>query len=205
MAVTLDDIKQLFRTIIIPFHTLERDMPLPLPNHRPDNDAEHSWSLSFLAISIASEIDPTLDVGKVSIFATVHDLVEVYAGDTSVWADAATLASKSQREQLALQKLRTNFPHFPSIFRYIDEYEARQSNEAKFVYALDKFINLLTIVEDNGYYYREKYKITKAQYQQQLVSHKQKAHSHPAVGKYYDELRALFDTNPEHFYSDQLQ
>src|SRR3712207_5365806 len=102
MPVSLDDIKSLFHKIIIPFHTIERDTTLPLANHRSDNDAEHSWSLSLMAVALAPEINPQLDVGKISIFATVHDLVEIYAGDTSVWAEPALQDNKAQREKEAL-------------------------------------------------------------------------------------------------------
>lgn len=200
MSVSLEDIKRLFHKVIIPFHTIERDTTLPLPSHRADNDAEHSWSLALLAIALAPEIDPKLDVGKVSIFATVHDLVEVYAGDTSVWADKTQHESKEERESDALARLKTDFPEFTTLFAYIDEYETGLSSEAKFVYALDKFLNLLAIIEDKGYYYRVKHKITKERYLEQLKDHKIKAHTHPVVAQYYDELRELFDKNPAHFY-----
>lgn len=203
MSVTLDDIKELFRKVIIPFHTIERDMTLPLPDHRPDNDAEHSWSLGLLAIALAPEIDPKLDVGTVSIYATLHDLVEVYAGDTSVWADSAFIDSKKAREEEALTKLKTNFPAFPKLFDYLEEYENKSTDEANFVYALDKFINMLTLVEDKGHYYRVKHKITKSRYDEHLKSHREKAQTHPLVGKYYDEMRELFDSNPDHFYQEQ--
>lgn len=199
-VITLDDIKQLFRKLIIPFHEIERDMTLPVASHRPDNDAEHSWSLSFLAVCLAPEIDPDLDVGKVSIFATIHDIVEIYAGDTSVFAAESFKASKSQREAEARAKLKVNFPKFPKVFDYLDEYEQRISPEAKFVYALDKFINRLTIIEDNGHYYTHIHKITKQQCDEALKGHREKAHVHPKIGEYYDELRVLFDADPNHFY-----
>lgn len=202
MHVSLDDIKHLFHKVIIPFHTIEQDTTLPLSDHRTDNDAEHSWSLALLAIALAPEVDPDLDVGKVSVLATVHDLVEIYAGDTSVWADTAHIKHKKEREAKALTQLKKDFPQFPTLFAYIDEYEASSSNEAKFVYALDKFLNLLAIIEDKGYYYRVKHKITRERYLEHLKSHKTKAHTHPVIGRYYDELRELFDKNPAHFYRE---
>jgi 5'-deoxynucleotidase YfbR-like HD superfamily hydrolase len=125
--------------------------------------------------------------------------VEIYAGDTSVWADKDMLATKAQREKAAQKQLKVELPQFPELSRYIAAYESHHSNEAKFVYALDKFIGLLTIVEDEGHYYR-KYKITKARYQKQLADHRTKAHTHPLVAEYYDELRDLFEGNPEHFH-----
>lgn len=201
--VSLSDIKLLFRKVIIPFHEIERDMTLPLPSHRPDNDAEHSWSLSMLAISLAPEIDKTLDVGKVAIFSIVHDIVEIHAGDTSVWSPKDTLDSKKEREATAKQKLKVELPNFPTVLKFLDQYDAGNSNEAKFVYALDKFINMLTVIEDEGYFYRVKYKITKDHYDRQLKSHRAKAYVHPLIGSYYDELRELFDKNPDNFYIDK--
>jgi 5'-deoxynucleotidase YfbR-like HD superfamily hydrolase len=200
--ITLNDIKQLYRTVIIPFHQIERDITLPLPNHRPDTDAEHSWALAVLAISLVPEIDTKLDIGLVSIFAVVHDVVEVYAGDTSVWADKDLLASKKAREATAQKQLKAALPQFPALSRYISAYETHESNEAKFVYALDKFIGLLSIVEDEGHYYHT-HKITRAIFDKRLAAHRTKAHSHPQVAQYYDELRELFESNPGHFYTQQ--
>ena len=50
-------------------------------------------------------MDSKLDVGKICQFATVYDLVEVYAGDTSSFADESKKATKEQREENALRKL----------------------------------------------------------------------------------------------------
>lgn len=200
-SIQLDDLKQLFRKIIIPFHQIERDMTLPIPNHRPDTDAEHSWSLAVMAVSLAPEIDPSLDVGKIAIFATVHDIPEIYAGDTSVWADPEELATKKEREAKARAQLKNELPQFTHLSQYLDEYETLASKEAQFVYALDKFIGLLTIIEDEGYFYKVKNNITQEQYLNQLALHRTKAHTHPQVGAYYDEMRAAFDHNPQNFYA----
>lgn len=198
--LSLDDLRSLFRKVVVPFHLIERDMTLPAPSHRPDNDAEHSWSLAFMALTVAAEIDPDLDLGKIAIYAIVHDVVEVYSGDTSVWAEEERLTTKQQREADAIIRLQKELPQFPNLHKFIAHYESRADNEAKFVYALDKFLNLLTITEDSGYYYHTKHKITKARYDKQLTGHKDKAHSHPLVAKYYDQLRDEFDKHPEHFY-----
>jgi 5'-deoxynucleotidase YfbR-like HD superfamily hydrolase len=202
MSIELEDIKKFFHKVIIPFHTIERDLTLPLPDHRADNDAEHSWSLSILSIALAPEIDSSLNVGLVAVFATVHDLVEVYAGDTPVWSSKDQLATKKEREDQSLKRLKSEFPYFSTLFSYIDQYETKSTKEAQFVYALDKFLNMLSIIEDKGHYYKEKNKITKVKYDAQLKSHRNKAHAHPAVAKYYDELRELFDNNPDNFYRD---
>lgn len=196
---SFNDIRELYRKLILPFHEIERDISLKLRNHRNDNDAEHSWSLSFMAVALAPEVDPSLDVGLVATYATIHDIVEVYAGDTSVWASAEQLSSKQAREQKAVQRIETEFARFPTLARLIYQYEAKASDEALFVYALDKFLNLLNLYEDEGYYYH-KHKITAEQVKKQLAGHREKAQAHPKVAKYYNELYESFSSHPEYFY-----
>ena len=96
------------------------------------------------------------------------------------------------------------YPLFASVGKaefaaYIKEYEARTSNEALFVYALDKFINGLIRITDGGKYFRIN-KIDFARFQEGMVDHRRKAHSHPAVAKYYDKLLQVFLSHPEQFY-----
>ena len=95
-----------------------------------------------MALALAPKIDSKLDVGKVSIFALLHDVVEIHAGDTSVWAPEVQLKSKHKREVQALARLHKEFPEFKHLFNFIDEYEKKDSDETRFVYALDKFLNL---------------------------------------------------------------
>lgn len=196
---SFDDIRKLYWKLIIPFHQIERDMPLPIRNHQNDNDAEHSWSLSFMAVALASEVDSSLDVGMVALYATVHDIVEVYAGDTSIWAQEEYLNSKQEREQAAVKTIKSELPAFPSLAAFIEKYESKDSKEARFVFALDKFLNLLNLYEDKGYYYH-KHKITADQLKERLVNHKEKAQSHPEVARYYNQLHEAFFSHPEFFY-----
>ncbi len=198
--VSFDDLRKLYLEAIIPFHEIKRDICLPLDEHRPDNDAEHSWSLALMACALAAEVDKELDVGQVTIFAVVHDLVEIYAGDTSVWSDPDQLANKNDREAKALKKIAQNFSAFPGLVKHVQNYESKESAEAKFVYALDKFLNLLNLLEDKGHFYRDLRKITKAQVDEQLKEHREKGMSDPNVAPYYKKLREAFDAHPEYFY-----
>lgn len=194
-----DDLRKLLNTIILAGYSVERDLSLPIQDHRNDNDAEHSWGLAIMACCLAPQVDPKLDVGKVCMLAVVHDVVEVFAGDTSVWAGQEALATKAARERQSLKKIKNEYTAFPWLGATIEEYEQRSSPEAQFVYALDKFISLLILYEDKGHYYH-KGRITKQQFDQRFEPHRKKAHSHPAVGKYYDKLREAFDSHPEYFH-----
>lgn len=185
---------------MLPFYEIERDLAVPIYKRRRENDAEHSWSLAMLACSLAPELDSTLDVGNVCMFATVHDVVEIYSGDTSVWAPQERHLSKSKREKAALAKIKHTFAAFPWIGNTIEAYERKDTPEANFVWALDKFLNLLIVYADKGTYNIENHKVTKEMHEQQLIPHRIKAHAHPAVVPYYEELRSLFDSHPEYFF-----
>lgn len=200
---SLKQIETLFQEIILPFHQIKRDLTLPIDDHRSDNDAEHSWSLALLACALAPEIDAQLDTGKVCMLAIAHDVVEVYAGDTSVWASKEQLASKAVREHQALKKIRQKFTQFSWLASIIEEYELKQTPESQFVWSLDKFLNLYMLYLDKGYYYSTKYKLTKQQVDNQLTEHRQKAHAHPQVAEYYEQVRAAFDAHPEYFYQGE--
>lgn len=196
------DIQKLMRQLVYPFYQIERDLPLPLQNHRNETDAEHSWSLAFLASCLAPEIDPQLDVGKCCRFAVIHDVVEVYAGDTSIWAKQSKLDSKHEREKAALEKITKNFSAFPALASSIREYEAKDSKEALFIFALDKFIAALNLYEDKGHYFI-KNKLSKTVVDEKIVVHRKKAKHHDKVGIYYDKLLKALDKHPEYFYQGE--
>jgi 5'-deoxynucleotidase YfbR-like HD superfamily hydrolase len=90
--------------------------------------------------------EPTLDLGKVSQYALVHDLVEAYAGDTTVWASVEEHASKVEREEKALKLIEERFgERFPWVDQTIKKYELFDEPESCFVYALDKIIPYIVI------------------------------------------------------------
>jgi putative hydrolase of HD superfamily len=198
---THQDIENLLRKIILPFYHVKRDMPLPIGERRWENDAEHSWSVAFLACVLAPRIDSKLDVGKIAQYAIAHDIVEVYADDTSTFADEEKLASKADREEAALKRIAEEFAHFPWIGQIVEEYERKDTDEARFVYALDKYITVAYDYIDEGKLFRER-KVTLKQYTKSLEAHRKKVQSHSEVAKYYEEVRSLLDAHPEFFHVD---
>lgn len=196
---TLDHLETLMTDLALPFYLIERDAVVPVGRRRFENDVEHSWSVAFLACSLAPEVDKSLDVGKIAQFAVVHDLVEVFAGDTSPWQEQAEGASKEEREEKAQEHIAKHFARFPWIAETIKEYESRASNEAKFVWAVDKVIILIMRHLDKGKHYIEN-GITKQHFDERLTGHRKKAHAHPAVGDYYEQLLEVFEEHPEYFH-----
>ena len=49
---------------------------------RLENDAEHAWHMAVMAILLSDYSNEKVDVLKVVSLLLVHDLVEIYAGDT---------------------------------------------------------------------------------------------------------------------------
>lgn len=187
------------KDIIHPFLQVQRATPLRFTPGRYENDAEHSWTLSLVACALAPHIDEKLDIGKISQFATVHDLVEVHAGDTSNLGSEHEKATKDKRERLALQKLKTDLVSFSWICQTIEEYEEQSSDEAKFVRSVDKTLTLLSDVLEEGLLYRE-LRITHEEWQLKMQNHREKASKHPGAFKYYDELWNLLVANPQYFH-----
>jgi putative hydrolase of HD superfamily len=65
----------------------------------------------------------------------VHDVVEVYAGDTR--PGEMTKEEKQERERAAICKIFSDFPWFQFCIDYWEEYEKQETEEAQFVKDLD--------------------------------------------------------------------
>lgn len=140
-----------FQKLLLAFSQVERVVDRQHKNgYIRENDTEHSYNLAMTAWFLASHF-PRLDQGKVVKFALAHDLVEVHAGDTYIYADAELLASKSAREAAALEQLSQEWPDFPDLIETVRAYEERSSEEAKFVYALDKIMPMMLIYIGEGH------------------------------------------------------
>jgi len=125
-----------------------------LVNHisgRPENVAEHSIMLAIIAPAIAESHYPHLDANLISRFATIHDAVEAYVGDTATHEISSEgLRQKAQREAEGLKDLKKDFASLPSFVRLIEAYEAQEVKEARFVRVIDKWMPILMHFADEG-------------------------------------------------------
>jgi putative hydrolase of HD superfamily len=117
---------------------------------RPESDTDHTFMLSLIACSLADTFyKDKLDIGLVSQFALIHDLVEVYAGDTNSFVNVSeeSRKEKEERERKSLEKIKDQFgKDFPWIHTKIEEYESQNSKEARFVKFVDKILPELSHV-----------------------------------------------------------
>lgn len=105
---------------------------------RLETVAEHNWHTLLLAMLFADAAPDGVDHNRVRDLLIVHDLVEVYAGDTPIWDDAAR-TTETNREWVAGERLMALLPHdmfdtFDSLWR---EYQAQGTAEALFARAID--------------------------------------------------------------------
>ena len=125
---------------------------LLLDGSRRENSAEHSWSLGILAMTFAEYAPPGTDLGRVAQMVLIHDIVEVDAGDTFVYDDPAVLATQTEREESAADRLFALLPADQAewVRRLWNEFEARTSQEARFARALDRLQPLLANYRNEG-------------------------------------------------------
>ena len=111
---------------------------------RNENTAEHSWHLAVAVLVLAEYAAEPVDLARVVRMALIHDIVEIDAGDTFFFDPIGAL-DKAEREQRAAERLFGLLPPDQADgFRAAwDEFEARQSPEARFASALDRFMPLI--------------------------------------------------------------
>lgn len=123
---------------------------------RRETDAEHSWHLALMAMLLSDYAPEGTDIAKVIQMVVVHDLVEIYAGDTFCYDERAAL-SKKEREKEAADKLFSVLPqNMGSRIRALwEEFDKESTNEAAFAAALDRLQPLLNNFMTDGYTWRE--------------------------------------------------
>jgi putative hydrolase of HD superfamily len=123
--------------------TVLRQSPLAAVSRR-ENDAEHSWHLAMMVIVLAEYAGEPIDVGHAVKLVLLHDLVEIYAGDTPLY-DAVAGVDQVEREERAADRLFGLLPpdQGARMRELWDEFEARSTPEARFAKAMDRLQPLL--------------------------------------------------------------
>ena len=117
---------------------------------RRENDSEHSWHLAVMAF-LLSEYFEDVDVQKVVKMVLIHDLIEIYAGDTYCYDEKAN-EDKEERERKAADMLYHILPsdqeeEYKKLWM---EFEYGQSKEAVFASILDRLQPILLNYASGG-------------------------------------------------------
>ncbi|MFP4482106.1 MAG: HD domain-containing protein [Thermovirgaceae bacterium] len=105
---------------------------------RHENDAEHMWHTALWAMLLQGEVDMSVDLGHVLCLILVHDLVEIYAGDTYAY-DTKGVSTQEHREKMAAEKLFSRLPEDLGTWLHElwGEFEAAETPDARFAKSLD--------------------------------------------------------------------
>lgn len=126
-------------------------------SERYENDAEHTWHLALMAIVLYEHAEPPQpDLRKVLGMLLVHDIVEIDAGDTFAY-DEAGMVTKAEREKKAADRLFGLLPEDQrdELRGLWEEYEARETREAKFAAAIDHLQPMLLNFANEGRPWKE--------------------------------------------------
>ena len=123
---------------------------------RRENDAEHSWHFAVAAMVFAEYAQSAqVDISRAIRLALVHDLVEVYAGDTFAY-DKEGYETKNQRERDAADKLFSILPEEQGreIRALWEEFEDMETETSMYANSIDRIMPLLLNYRTEGYTWR---------------------------------------------------
>ena len=112
---------------------------------RFENSAEHSWHIAVMAIVLKRYcMNQEIDILKILKMLLVHDIVEVYAGDTHLYDDPGKEKANAN-EMMAAERIFGLLPdnqkkEFITLWK---EFEEMSSREAKYAAVLDNLQPLL--------------------------------------------------------------
>ena len=140
----MDELKKVYRRTYI------------LKSDRHENDAEHSWHLSMMALILHKYANGGVDILHVLKMVIIHDIVEIDVGDTFCYDEEAA-AKQADREKQASKRLFGLLPESQATeFRDLwEEFEEGSSPEAKFARSLDRLMPMLHNYYSGGKAWKE--------------------------------------------------
>jgi len=126
-----------------------------------EDDAQHSWHIAVMAMVLGEYSNVKLDICKVIKMLLVHDLVEIYAGDTFCY-DKKGNENKKEREIMAADKLYSILDEDKGkeLRALWEEFEEQRTPEALFAASMDRLQPILNNYYNNGGTW-QKYNIAK--------------------------------------------
>lgn len=103
---------------------------------RLESVAEHVYGVQMLAIAMYSEFDYDIDIKKVLMMLSIHELEEIVIGDLTLFD-----ISKEEKLRLgheAVDKVLSPLTNKDKIKDLVIEFDERKTEEAKFAFFCDK-------------------------------------------------------------------
>lgn len=121
---------------------------------RRENDAEHSWTIALMALILAEHANEAVDLLKTVKMLLIHDIVEIDSGDILIYKKTPDI---ERLEEAGAERIFGLLPEEQKQ-EYIalwQEFEARQTPEAKFAAAMDRIEPVLQNINRRGELWRE--------------------------------------------------
>lgn len=118
---------------------------------RRENDAEHMWHLTLLALVLAEHAGEPVDLLRVLTMVAIHDVVEIDTGDVLFYDEEGRSAAAAAERAAADRIFGLLPPDQAGELRALwAEFEARQSPDARFAAAVDRLQPLLLNLSAGG-------------------------------------------------------
>jgi putative hydrolase of HD superfamily len=143
-----------FFEAIEPFNNIERSTYLSDLSRR-ETDSDHTWHMALLAILLRGEISVDVNLDKALLLILVHDLCEIYAGDT--FAHLPQYEDR-EKERRAAEEIFALLPPDleEELLDHWTEFTFGSSPEAQFARALDRLQALAQNIYSSGRVWKER-------------------------------------------------
>ncbi len=123
---------------------------------RRENDAEHAWHMAIMAYLLREYANEEVDIGRTMLMCLIHDIVEIYAGDTYAY-DEEALKSQKAREDEAKERIFSMLPddQRDELIAVFDEFEAYETPESRYAHAMDNLQPLILNHSNGGSDWKE--------------------------------------------------
>ncbi|HJV06426.1 MAG TPA: HD domain-containing protein [Chromobacteriaceae bacterium] len=128
----------------------------PVTIERYENSAEHSWQVALLALTMQPFASEPIAIDRVIQLLLVHDIGEIDAGDVIVYAEG-NAAEREAEERAAVERIAGLLPAplYETIVTLWQEFEDRQTPEARYAHAMDRLMPILLNLHRQGQSWRE--------------------------------------------------
>lgn len=127
----------------------------PVGLERFENSAEHSWHVCLTALMLRDYANKKIDINRVIRMLLVHDLGEIDAGDTIIYA-SETSENKAE-EAASIRRLLRILPSklADELLGLWHEFEAGETADSRFAKAIDRVPPLLHNIYGSGNSWKE--------------------------------------------------
>jgi putative hydrolase of HD superfamily len=127
----------------------------PVGLKRYENSAEHSWHVCISALMLKDYANSQIDIDRVIKMLLIHDLGEIDAGDTIIYAGETQ--EIKDKEAAGLSRIFSLLPdgQGDEYLALWHEFEAGITPDSIYAKAIDRVPPLLHNLHDNGYSWKE--------------------------------------------------